>query len=229
MKFGASLHVARSRVRLAFQIGTGRSVRCGQALAQSGLAVLGSRSCRCCGYPCRERPCGGDEGECRSGQARWTMDTHRYRGGLEEGGRHGLRYEPRGACHDGGQGERKGQHHRLHRDVLAASRRTPVDWWRSCLRPEEGSLPVEGRQRQTHAHEARGTPAPRRSACLPASGREGSSRARRGGLARQAPAFPHVDRPAEFSLPPDNKDAAASRRNRSQPDAPTASTHGRQR
>ena len=65
------MHVARSRVRLAFN--RYREERShGQALAQSGLAVLGSRSCRCCRYPCRER--GGDEASAVPAKlaGRWT-------------------------------------------------------------------------------------------------------------------------------------------------------------
>ena len=71
------------------------------------------------GYPCRERD--GHRRECRPEQPRWAMDTHRDRGGLEAGGRDRLRHELRGAVHDDGEDERKGQGHRLHRDVFPMS------------------------------------------------------------------------------------------------------------
>src|SRR4051812_25367674 len=84
------------------------------------------------------------------------MDAHRDRGGLEAGGRNRLRHELRWAVHDGREVERKGQDHRLHRHVCTAFGRTAVDGWRSCLLPEEGSLPVEGRRPETDADEAQG-------------------------------------------------------------------------
>ena len=90
------------------------------------------------------------------GEPCWAMDTHRYRSGLEAGRSYGLRHERRWASDDGGEAERKRHGRRLHREVLGAFRRSPVDQWCSCLLRKEGSLPVEDRQPKTDIHEAQG-------------------------------------------------------------------------
>ena len=82
-----------------------RSVRHGQTLASSGLAVLGSRSCSCCcRRPYRERR--GHESGCRPGRPCWALDTHRPQ---PTGSGQELRASlpASSGLNDGGQGERK--------------------------------------------------------------------------------------------------------------------------